>query len=151
MSANARDPAALLNMLEGNWTPVYQEIDGQMLPAAANDLALELQNSEFTIEKNGEVVYEGTYTIEGATSPLSISFTYKKSAQPLFLGEPRPGVFQVEGDTLKMCFGTIGQARPAALTTHPGSECILSIFRRASAMVQIAALSKSNLRSLIAW
>jgi len=151
MPPSSPDPVALLNALQGRWIPVYQEIDGQMLPAAANTLTMELQGDEFRIEKDGGVAYEGTFTTQGQSLPLSIALIYKTSAQPLFLGGPRPGVFQIEGDTLKLCLGAIDKPPPSALATFPGSEAILSIFQRNPKRGQLAALQHSMLRSVIAW
>ena len=50
------DVSAVLNALQGRWLPVYQEIDGQMVPKAefANNV-LELTGTEFKIIKNGTV------------------------------------------------------------------------------------------------
>ena len=125
-----------------------------MLPPAANALSMELQGNQFRVEKDGAVAYHGTFAIQGATapSPSSITLTYTTSAQPLFLGGPRPGVFQIEGDTLKMCLAPIGHPRPTAVTTFPGSEAILSIFQRHPERAQVAAAQqKSLLRSMMAW
>jgi uncharacterized protein (TIGR03067 family) len=125
------DVSAVLNALQGRWLPVYQEIDGQMVPKAefANNV-LELTGTEFKIIKDGTVAYEGFFTISPLTRPMGIALIYRKSAKPIFLGSARPGVFQVEGDTLKWCFGALGQPAPQGLNTFPGAEAVLSISQR---------------------
>jgi uncharacterized protein (TIGR03067 family) len=153
MPATALDPVASFTALQGRWTSVYQEIDGQMATHAVNVAeVMEFQGTEFKVEKNGRAEYEGTFTISGLTSPFSIVLIYRTSAQPLFLGGPRPGVFQVEGDTFKCCFGSIGQPRPRALNTFPGSESVLTIFHRHGARAQPAAQQRASvLHGAIFW
>jgi len=85
------------------------------------DAIVELQGSEFKVIKSGTAAYEGRFTLNPRTSPHGIALIYTASIQPFFLGGPRPGVFQIEGDTLKWCFGVVGQPAPEGLNTFPGS------------------------------
>jgi uncharacterized protein (TIGR03067 family) len=146
--------AELFNALQGRWKPLYQEIDGQMVPPSEYaTTVVELSGNEFKVEKNGAVAYEGLFTIDALASPMEIVLIYRKSAQPIFLGGPRPGVFQILGDTLKWCFGAIGQPRPKGLNTYPGSEGVLSIYQRDPAKVatQARAATTSLFRGAIVW
>ncbi len=121
----------LFRALEGRWKPVYQEVDGQMVPPAESAATVvELHGNEFKVEKSGVVEYDGLFTVDPLTSPMEISLIYRKSSKPIFLGGPRPGVFQLEGDTFKWCFGPIGLPRPKGFNTFPGSESVLSIYQR---------------------
>ena len=64
MNPTVADVSAVLNALQGRWLPVYQEIDGQMIPKsefAAN--LLELTGTEFKVIKSGTIAYEGFFTI----------------------------------------------------------------------------------------
>ena len=154
MPATALDPVESFNALQGRWSSVYQEIDGQMASHAENvSEVMEFQGNEFKVEKSGRAEYEGTFTISGLTSPFSMVLIYRTSPQPLFLGGPRPGVFQVEGDTFKCCFGSIGQPRPTALNTFPGSESVLTIFQRHHPGGQPAAQPRaaSVLHGAVLW
>lgn len=73
---------------------------------------MEIQGNEFKVEQNKAVNYEGTFTI-GDGVPAEIVLIYRKSTNPLFLGGPRPGIFQAEGDTLKWNFGAVGHSAPS--------------------------------------
>ena len=142
MPYTAAQGADLLNALQGRWKPVYQEVDGQMVPPAESaTTVVELQGNEFKVEKKGVVEYDGFFTIDALTSPMEISLIYKKSSKDIFLGGPRPGVFQLEGDTLKWCFGPLGLPRPKGLNTFPGSESVLSIYQKDPTKVKGAATS----------
>jgi len=125
------DVAELLRTLQGRWRPVYQEVDGQMgSPAITAATMLELQGNDFRVEKNGAVAYDGLFTFDPLASPMQVVLIYRTSANPLFLGGPRLGVFQVEADTFKWCIGAVGHSAPKELNTYPGSESVLSIYQR---------------------
>jgi uncharacterized protein (TIGR03067 family) len=142
MPYTAADGAALVSALQGRWKPIYQEVDGQMVPPAEfATTVVELNGNEFKVEKHGTVEYDGLFTIDPLTSPMEISLIYKKSSKPIFLGGPRPGLFQLEGDTLKWCFGPIGLPRPKGLNTFPGSESVLSIYQKDPSKVKGAITS----------
>lgn len=80
--------------------------------------------------KNGTVAYDGLFTFDPLASPMQVVLIYRTSANPLFLGGPRLGVFQVEADTFKWCIGAVGHSAPKELNTYPGSESVLSIYQR---------------------
>jgi uncharacterized protein (TIGR03067 family) len=125
------DVAELLRALQGRWRPVYQEVDGQMVsPAVTAATMLELQGNDFRVEKDGTVAYDGTFTFDPLASPMRVVLIYKTSSNPLLLGGPRLGVFQVEADTFKWCIGAVGHSAPKELNTYAGSESVLSVYQR---------------------
>ena len=100
--------------------------------------------------KNGAVAYEGVFTIDPLASPMQVILVYKTSANPLFLGGPRPGVFQIEADTPKRCFAAVGHSAPKGLTTYPGSESVLPIYQR-QPPTATAAVTTTFLHSSPPW
>ena len=130
MPSTYKDVASLRGALQGRWKPVYQEMGGEMAPATDPTHAVELQGNEFKVIKGGKVAYEGRFNLTPQTFPHGIVLIYTTSIQPIFLGGPRPGVFQIEGDTLKWCFAGVGQAAPDGLNTYPGSVYVLTILQR---------------------
>ena len=124
------DVAELLRTLQGRWKPIYQEVDGQMVsPTVTTATMLALQGNEFKVEKNGAVAYDGIFTFDPLASPMQVVLIYKTSSNPLFLGGPRLGVFQVEAYTFKWCIGAVGHSAPKELNTYPGSESVLSTIK----------------------
>jgi len=157
MPATAEYMADLLNALQGRWKPVYQEIDGQMGPASISAATVvEVQGNEFKVSKDGTVAYDGFFTISTPSIPIpppwEIALIYRNSSNPNFLGGPRPGIFQIEGDTLKWCFAPIGQPPPKSLNTYPGSEAVLSIYQRdPSRAPRAVAPATSQFRGGVFW
>jgi len=135
------------NTLSGKWVAVYQEIDGQNIP---HDEVMEFHDNTFKVLKGSTTTYEGTFTVGGTKSPFSIVLTYSKSAQPVFLGGPRPGIFQVDGDTFKCCFGVIGHPAPHELNTYPDSGSVLTVFERSPRSAK-QALTPNRLLGGLPW
>ena len=141
--------SALHKDIQGRWTSVYCELDGEI---AHLDSVLELHGDEFKVSTNNTVTHEGRFTV-GPGTPAEIVLIYSKSSNPLFLGGPRPGVFQLQGDTLKLNFGAVGHSGPRTLNTTEGSESVLSVYKRDSrtADAAISARKLSILKSVALW
>jgi len=117
--------------LEGRWRVVYSELNGAMTPVSDfSTIEIEHKGGRFLVKKNGEIVDEGKFVINADITPHEITYIYSKGAD-IFLGAPRAGVFQIQGDTLKTCFGAIGLRAPKELNTTLESESVLSICQRA--------------------
>src|SRR6476659_1876811 len=115
--------------LQGRWNVAYQEIDGQVAGPVAT--RLEVHGNKFKVEHDREVKHEGTFTLGSGSLP-TVVLIYEKSANPLFLGGPRPGVYHLEGDTLKLNFAGVGHSAPHSFSTTPGAEWVLSVYQRES-------------------
>lgn len=123
----------VIDMLQGRWRAVYSELDGQMTSVSDfSTIVQENRGNEFVVEKNGEVVAEGRFSVDTSVFPHELVYTYRKGAE-IFLGGPRPGVVQVVGDTLKTCMGAVGRRRISELATAPDSESVLTVFQRVGA------------------
>jgi uncharacterized protein (TIGR03067 family) len=129
------DLATAISTLAGKWEAIYQELEGE---SVSHDDVIEFDQNTFKIERNGRVEYEGTFSVGGEHAPYSMVLFYSKSSKPIFLGGARPGIFQIEGDTFKCCFGAIGHPAPRVLNSYPGSGSVLTIFGRIAAAGQAA-------------
>ena len=128
MSAIATGSAELLKSLQGRWKTVYTEIDGQLGPSEESQF-LTYKDGTFTVEKNGKVAHEGRFSISTSCGPAEIVYIYTKSF-PIYLGGPRAGIVQLQGDTLKCCFAAVGHRPPGEFNTYPGAERVLTTHER---------------------
>ncbi|MEU6720448.1 hypothetical protein ABZ897_54115 [Nonomuraea sp. NPDC046802] len=119
-------------LLEGQWTNTYTEVDGKAVEQTPS--VVEFRGGNFTIEQDGKVVYRGTYNIgpvlDNEPSQHNIVLFYKESINPLFLGGPRAGIFQISGDYLKTVFAGVGNPAPRQFNTFGGSEQVLTVYPR---------------------
>ena len=80
--ANAATAATRFNALQGRWSVVYQEIDGEVAGPLAT--ILELQGDSFKVERDGKVVHEGTFTVGPGPHAEEIVLIYQKTPIPSF-------------------------------------------------------------------
>jgi uncharacterized protein (TIGR03067 family) len=128
MAKTAMRFATLVETMQGRWKHVYSEIDGQAGPLDKQNY-LTYRDDQFSLEKDGKVAHEGKFTLDVNRSPCEIVYIYSKSF-PIYLGAPRAGIFQIEGNTLKCCFAPLGQSAPRDFNTFPDSERVLSIYQK---------------------
>jgi uncharacterized protein (TIGR03067 family) len=68
-----------------------------------------------------------TYHLSPAKTPKSIDFTPTAGPDK---GKPLPGIYELDGDDLKICFGKVGGPRPSGFTTAAGSGHVLVVLKR---------------------
>lgn len=116
--------------LTGTWHAVYAEQDGQMAAAAyVSTIELMYSGNKFSVNVEGKLAHEGTYSINDKTVPHQVTLVYTKSSH-FELNKPRHGIFQLSGDTYKDCFGAVGGHVPASFDTTPHSNSGFTIFQR---------------------
>src|SRR5215213_856179 len=137
--------------LQGDWRVVYSEFNGEMTPVADfSTIVLTHKGSNFSVAKNGKVLYEGRYSVNTAVMPHRVVLFYTKSADEAFLGGPRVGLAQLVGDTLKTILPPVGQEPPKDFTTYPDSDFVLSVHQRVGSE-KGAALSAAKTRFVSQW
>jgi uncharacterized protein (TIGR03067 family) len=120
----------MADSLAGTWHAVYAEQGGEMAAAAyVSTIELTYSGNKFSVNVEGQLAHEGTYTINDKTVPHQITLVYTKSSH-FELNKPRHGIFQLNGETYKDCFGTIGGHAPASFDTTPKSNSGYTIFQR---------------------
>jgi uncharacterized protein (TIGR03067 family) len=114
--------------LEGEWSMVSGEIDGQAMPAEFAKTAKRVaKGGETTVTINGQLFMKAKFTIDPAKTPKAIDYTFTGGPTA---GKTQYGIYELDGDTVKFCFASPGQDRPAEFTTKPGSGRTLSVWKR---------------------
>lgn len=140
----------LHNAVQGSWRAIYSELNGEMTPVEEfSTIEMEHKENHFTVKKNGKIVEEGRFSINLNTTPHEITYIYSKGPE-IFLGAPRVGIVQVQGDTLKTCLGPIGQKPPTDFNTSANSDAVLTIAQRRGSE-QGTGLAISRTRAISQW
>jgi len=114
--------------LQGTWTIVSMEIDGQRIgdPASAQVI---VKRDRFTTSSMG-AVYEGRLELDAAASPKQFNLVFTKGPEK---GNINRGIYELSGDTWRICLNTTGGDRPTAFATASGSGLALETLQRGAA------------------
>ena len=112
--------------LQGTW----QVLAAQRNARIASDLQdhrLTFSGDRFNIRSQGGVVYQGTYRTDAARKPATIDFKHTAGKAK---GQTWRGIYEVDGDTLKICDNAadVSKPRPMAFASEAGQ--VLVSFKR---------------------
>jgi uncharacterized protein (TIGR03067 family) len=117
-----------LDAMKGSWQAVGGEEDGK--PVKEEDakkfkLSVDGDNYTFTVEGMSEE--KGTFKVDPGQKPKALDVLIMTGEDK---GKTQLGVYDIDGDTLKLCFVPPGAERPKALAAKEGSMSSLFVFKR---------------------
>jgi uncharacterized protein (TIGR03067 family) len=120
--------------LDGTWKAVSIETDGQTAPKEAtegNPAVLEISGDKIAVKVGDRTFSQGTLRVDNGQQPPTIdinglALAGRKAGQ----SGSSIGIYEVSGDTLKVCFTPAGGQRPKSFQTKPGSPGTLITYRR---------------------
>jgi uncharacterized protein (TIGR03067 family) len=68
--------------------------------------------------------HRGTFTVDPTTMPKTIEVTFPEGPEA---SRTSRGIYELEGDTYKICIGRVGRERPEDFTSEPGSGHALQV------------------------
>jgi uncharacterized protein (TIGR03067 family) len=115
-------------LLEGEWSMVSGERDGQKLPEELVKTGKRSsKDGETSVTLNDMVIMKAKFTVDPSKKPKEIDYTITDGAEK---GKMRLGIYEIDGDTVKFCFGAPGDKRPTDFTAKEGSDRTLSVWKR---------------------
>lgn len=115
-----------LGKLQGTWRIAALEIEGASMPAVGS---ITIDGDRFTTEAMG-AEYSGTVEIDAAKRPKRFDLVFTAGPNP---GQRSLGIYQLDGDTWRICLGFAGSPRPSSFATAPGTGHALETLVRSSA------------------
>jgi uncharacterized protein (TIGR03067 family) len=115
--------------LQGTWTVVSAEQDGKPAnKAKGNTFTFAAEKVTFSQPKKTEAIYE----LDSTQKPKHLTIKVKLEIEGIgpVEGVIR-GIYQLEGDTLKICIGGRDAQRPLEFATKPGTGQALWVCKRA--------------------
>jgi uncharacterized protein (TIGR03067 family) len=125
-----------LDGLQGSWTITSLVLDGQPLPAAL--LAggrITIQGDRFVSTGMG-AEYSGTLVLDTTKRPRHLDMKFETGPEE---GNTNPCIYELAGDTLKLCIATRGAVRPSSFRSPPGSGIASETLVRGGALLAAAA------------
>ena len=113
---------------QGAWTFESSETGGKELPASElAGLILTFEGDKHTVKKGNEMVQVGTQKLDPSKSPKAIDVTLTEGVNK---GAVMLGIYEINGDTLKVCFDAEGKKRPTQFKSAPGSQTFVNVHKR---------------------
>ena len=116
-----------LERLQGTWSIVSLEMDGQRLTGGGGQIVV--KGDRFTTIAMG-AAYEGTVVVGETGSPKTFDLRFDEGPEK---GNTSLGIYELAGDTWKICLTTRGDQRPNEFAAPPGTGIALETLQRGAA------------------
>lgn len=125
-SLGADDKPGKINM-DGTWIPTSAEIAGKKFPEdILKTMKLTVKEAKYTVVV-GKVMDEGTLKHDLTAKPMTVDIVGTEGPNK---GKTILAIFELDGDTLKVCYDLSGKARPTAFETKADSQLFLVTYKR---------------------
>lgn len=118
-SADEADAKAI----QGTWAIVSAEIGGELFPVEAfNNVQLVLKDGTYKL-----AIDEGIYKLLDADGRKGIDVIGEKGPNK---GKTIPAIYEIKGDSMKICYDLDGKTRPGKFETEKGTRQFLATYKR---------------------
>jgi uncharacterized protein (TIGR03067 family) len=107
--------------LTGSWAVVSAEEGGKPAEESIKKSDVLIIDNDFSLH-DADRRRTMKYTIDQAKSPKHIDLDWDKLVQP--------GIYELNGDDLKVCYDQAGKTRPTAFKTADGDKVLLLVLKR---------------------
>jgi uncharacterized protein (TIGR03067 family) len=124
--ATARD-AKEDKAMDGTWELVSGELGGQKFPeAVTKTLTLVLDGEKYTVKSPGPDD-KGTVKRDPSKTPKELDVI---GAEGPNKGKTFLAIYELDGDTLKVCYDLEGKKRPTEFKSAPDTKQFLAVYKR---------------------
>jgi uncharacterized protein (TIGR03067 family) len=116
-----------LKNLQGTWYILTLEMEGQKYPTGGSKIVI--QGSRF-VSLNMGAEYEGSVSIDETQTPKTFDLLFEKGPEK---GNKSLGIYELDGDSWKICLGLAGKRRPTKFAAEKGTGHALELLERESA------------------
>lgn len=115
--------------LQGTWQPETLSQAGQAAPAEQlKEITFVIKDNTYSMSMGGKELESGTFKLDSSKKPKTIDFEIQSGNDK---GKKQPGIYELEGDTLKVCLAFPGESdRPKDLVAKADTKTIYSVFKR---------------------
>jgi uncharacterized protein (TIGR03067 family) len=127
-----------LEFLQGTWGYAAMEVDGRKVEDAINEARIVVEGDRFTTTGMG-ATYKGIVKVDAVSSPRRLDLVFTEGPEK---GNTSLAIYELDGDTWKLCLTAGGKERPTEFTTRPGSGHAFEILNRQTSGDGAGALKK---------
>jgi uncharacterized protein (TIGR03067 family) len=112
-----------LNKFQGTWTFVSVVTGGKEEPAAQfKGITVTFTGDKYAVKKGDKVLEACTLKLDPSRSPKTLDATVAEGPNK---GTVIRGIYEIRGDTLKVCFDPEGKKRPTEFKSASGSQTLV--------------------------
>jgi uncharacterized protein (TIGR03067 family) len=133
-----------LDLLQGVWTVTALDVEGQPLTEGMlRDARIKVNGNRFSSTGMG-AVYEGIVELNTTRNPRELNMKFDAGPEK---GNTNLGIYELDGDTWRMCIATRGSVRPSQFIAPAGSGFAVETLIRGDAPRQAAAEKNTSRKS----
>lgn len=107
-----------LKKIQGTWQFISQEMDGKARPKEdVAKLKITFTGDKWSVREDGKVVQAGTHKLDPSKKPAQVDAKVTEGEDK---GSTMLGIYELKGNTLKVCFDPAGKERPTSLSAKAG-------------------------------
>lgn len=112
--------------IQGIWTVVSAERDGKKMPEKeTKNVKVTFKDGVMSVSREARDEKAG-YKLDPAKKPKTIDFTPDQDKKE----KPALGIYELDGDNLKLCWSKEGGARPTEFVSKADSDVMLIVLKR---------------------
>ena len=121
------DPKEDAKMMQGTWAPTAGELAGEKFPDnILKTIKLVIKDNTYEVGV-GEQTDRGTVKLDPAAKPKTMDITGTDGPNK---GKTLVAIYELSGDTLKVCYDLTGKDRPKEFKTKAGTQLFLVTYKR---------------------
>ena len=127
LGGDAKDGKDDAKKVVGTWKTVLAEVGGKPLPDDfLKTTTLVLTDGNYKVTTGGKTD-EGTWKIDPSKKPRALDITGGKGPNQ---GKTILAIYELKGDTLRVCYDLSGKERPTEFKTKAGAPLFLAEYKR---------------------
>ena len=136
LAVAAADPAKddakkEIEKFQGTWSTVSAVHEGENLPDALRaNLKFVIKGDEFVVKGDDEITKQyakGKITVDPTAKPRTIDFAIGEGSEKGLVVE---GIYEWNGDEIKVCAYMLGKERPTEFASKEGSHTVLIVIKK---------------------
>jgi uncharacterized protein (TIGR03067 family) len=113
--------------MQGTWVPSSAEFAGEKFPDEVRQtIKLVVKGDKYTVTV-GKQVDQGTVKVNPSAKPKTLDITSTEGANK---GKTILAIYELDGDTLRVCYDLNGKDRPTEFKTRTNTQLFLVTYKR---------------------